>query len=46
MDKQFKKEWIRDKIDKIEDEKIIGFIFWFIKGCLTRTESNQAKKEE
>lgn len=46
MDKQFKKEWIRDKIDKIEDEKIISFIFWFIKGCLTGTESNQTKKEE
>lgn len=31
MDKEFKKEWIIERINEIENEKIIDFLFGFTK---------------
>lgn len=42
MDKEFKKEWIIERINEIENEKIIDFLFGFTKGYV----DIQRKKRE
>lgn len=38
MDKEFKKEWIIERINEIENEKIIDFLYGFTKGYIDSKE--------
>lgn len=38
MDKEFKKEWIIERINEIENEGIIDFLYGFTKGWLDTKE--------
>lgn len=38
MDKEFKKEWIIERINEIENEGIIDFLYGFTKGYIDNKE--------
>ena len=38
MDKEFKKEWIIERINEIENEKIINFLYGITKGYIDSKE--------
>lgn len=38
MDKEFKKEWIIERINEIENEGIIDFLYGFTKGYIDAKE--------
>lgn len=36
MDTEFKKNWVLERIQKCDNEKLISFVFWFIMGTLKK----------
>ena len=46
MDKGLKKDWIIKRINKIEDEEYLDFIFGFTKGYINIQRNKKENKNE